>query len=63
MELTFSEPGITITVPNSKLSTFRDEVLAKALVEIWRARYNWTPQQIDRIIDMSKESYVDDGKR
>lgn len=62
MQTTFAEPGIIITIQEEKGSNYYDEELAKALVEIWRARHSWTPEQRERIIAITKESYLDHGK-
>lgn len=62
MKTTFAEPGIIITIQEEKGSNYYDEELAKALVEIWRARRSWTPEQRERIVAIAKESYIDHGK-
>jgi len=54
----YSDSGISIQVDDNTKNYYFDQELAKVLVEIWRARYNWTPEQIERIKALSKESYV-----
>lgn len=51
-------PDISIHVDTNSKSFYFDQELAKVLVEIWDKRYNWTPEQIERIKALSKESYV-----
>jgi hypothetical protein len=55
---TYSDAVISIHVDDNTKNDYFDRELAKVLVEIWRARYNWTPEQIERIKALSKESYV-----
>lgn len=62
MQTTIAGPGIQISINEEKGSTHYDEELANALVEIWRARNNWTPEQRERIIAITKESYIDNGR-
>ncbi len=55
-------PNISIRINEEKGSTYYDRELAIALIEIWRARNNWTPEQRERIIAISKEPYTNHAR-
>lgn len=55
-------PNISIRINEERGSTYYDRELATALIEIWIARKNWTPEQREIPIAISTESYTDHAK-
>lgn len=59
MTKTFTKPGISIIAGSSaNKPALVEEELAVALTQLWDARFNLTPQQVERIIAITNEKYV-----